>query len=173
MVFEKKNKAWNKGLKLPPTSEKHKAIISKANKGKIVKAKTERYRDKTQWIIIEGVIEPIISKELFFKAQKKKQERISNKSMTVGTTSEIVSDTQYNAQRTVLFISNTSAAGQKVSILIGEEAVIGKGITIGSGGFYQDSKGENYNPSNEQVNIISDAAGATISVHERVIMRGV
>jgi len=51
-------------------------------KGKVIKAKTERNRDKTQWIIIEGAIEPVISKELFSKAQKSRQERVSNKSFS-------------------------------------------------------------------------------------------
>jgi hypothetical protein len=100
-------------------------------------------------------------------------ERISNRSQTVGTTSVIVSDTQYNAERTVLFISNTSTGGQKISISVGQEAVAGQGVTIGPGGFYQDSKGENYSPTNEQINAISDLAGGTISIQERDIMRGI
>lgn len=99
-------------------------------------------------------------------------ERINNASMTIGTTSVIVSDTQYNAQRNVLFISNTSTAGQKISISVGVEAVAGKGVTIGPGGFYQDSRGEGYLPTNEQINAISDAAGGTISIQERDIMQG-
>lgn len=35
--------------------------------GKITKAKTERYRDKSQWIVIENAVEPIISKDLFYQ----------------------------------------------------------------------------------------------------------
>ncbi len=43
-------------------------------KGKIAKLKTERKKDKEQWIVIENAVEPIISKELFYKAQKTKCE---------------------------------------------------------------------------------------------------
>lgn len=48
-------------------------------KGKITKPKIERIRDKEQWIIIKNAVEPIISQELFYKAQKVKHQRLSNK----------------------------------------------------------------------------------------------
>ena len=100
-------------------------------------------------------------------------ERISNRSLAVDTTSVTVSDTLYNGKRNVLFISNTSTGGQNITIAVGQEATAGQGIIIGPGGFYQDSKGEDYNPTNEEVNAISSAAGGTIAIHERVIMPGV
>jgi len=55
-------------------------------KGKITKVKSRRNKDRSQWIVIEGVYEPIISKALFNKAQKVKQDRTSNRSFSGGAT---------------------------------------------------------------------------------------
>lgn len=99
-------------------------------------------------------------------------ERISNRTLTVGASSIILSARLSNGQRSVLFISNTSTAGQKVSIAAGQEAIVGQGITIGAGGFYQDSLSDGYFPTNEDISVISDAVGATLSIQERVIMQG-
>jgi DNA invertase Pin-like site-specific DNA recombinase len=51
-------------------------------KGKVVKLKTERHRNREQWIVVENVIGPIISKELFSKAQRVRQERTKDKSFS-------------------------------------------------------------------------------------------
>jgi len=51
-------------------------------RGKITKTKTERYKDKDRWFIVKDVIKPIVSRELFYKAQKTKQQRRSNKSFS-------------------------------------------------------------------------------------------
>ena len=51
-------------------------------KGKVANVKSERYKDKEQWIVIDSAVEPIITKELFNKAMIARQQRITNKSFS-------------------------------------------------------------------------------------------
>lgn len=52
-------------------------------KGKVAMIKMVRYKDKNQWIRIDGVIKPpIIEKELFYKVQEIRKQRITNKSFS-------------------------------------------------------------------------------------------
>ena len=56
-------------------------------RGKMARVKTERHRDKTQWLIVEKIFEPpIISQELFDKVQRLRVERRTNKSFSGKTT---------------------------------------------------------------------------------------
>jgi len=98
-----------------------------------------------------------------------KQELTNNRSILVGTTSVLVSEECFQ-QRTAIIVTNTSTAGQKISIGISQEAVNGTGIVLSPGGTFQDSRDGKYLPSNQQINAISDAAGGSIAVHERIDM---
>ncbi|MFH1189527.1 MAG: recombinase family protein [Candidatus Omnitrophota bacterium] len=51
-------------------------------KGKVAKVKTERYRNREQWIIIENAVEGIISKQLFEKVQALRLQRVKDKSFS-------------------------------------------------------------------------------------------
>lgn len=101
------------------------------------------------------------------------KELIRNTTLAVGTTPTIVADEQFGTQRSVLFITNTSTAGQTVSLSVGDEAVAGEGIVLGAGGFYQDSRDAGYRPSNRRVTAVASAADAAIAIHERIVMREV
>lgn len=68
-------------------------------------------------------------------------------------------------------ITNTSTGGQTVRIQIGKEAVAGQGIPLYPGGLYGESLPGSV--SQEVVNVIADAAGATIAVIERIQMETV
>ena len=98
-----------------------------------------------------------------------KEELTKNISVTVGTTQLEVSPECYQ-QRSAIVITNTSIGGQVISISIGEEAKAGQGISLSPGGVYQDSRDGAYMPSNRQVNAISNLAGGTIALHERVLI---
>lgn len=98
-----------------------------------------------------------------------KQELVRNASATVGTSNVVVSEECYQ-QRTAIVITNTSTADQVISISYGQEAKSGVGIRILPGGVYQDTRDGSYLPSNLQINAISDAAGGTIAIHERILM---
>lgn len=101
-------------------------------------------------------------------------EQTRNAVLTIGTSPVIVSEEQNppRAYRSVLFITNTSTAGQKITISPSNEAVSGKGIVLSAGGFYQDSMDSGYKPTNDRITAISDAAGGTISIHERIVQGG-
>jgi hypothetical protein len=100
------------------------------------------------------------------------QELIRNASLSVGTDVVLVSDEQFNTTRNVIFITNTSTGGQKVTIAPDGEAIAGQGIVLVPGGFYQDSADQGYKPTNKRITAIANAAGGTIAVHERIIMQG-
>ena len=102
-----------------------------------------------------------------------KDELIRNSTLTIGTSAVVVSEEQYqgNAERSVILIINTSTGGQKITIAPDDEATSGIGIVLGAGGFYQDSKDSGYIPTQTRISAISDIAGGTISIHERVIVK--
>lgn len=93
-----------------------------------------------------------------------------NVTVTVGTSNTLLSEDCYQ-QRVVFVATNTSTAGQKVSISIGEQATYGNGIVLSPGGVYQDTMDGQYKPSNQQINAISDGAGATIAIQERIQLK--
>lgn len=102
------------------------------------------------------------------------QELIRNTSINVGTSAVVVSEEQFppNSQRSVIFLVNTSTGGQTITITPQDEAVAGKGVPVKAGGFYQDSRDSGYLPTNARITAISDLAGGTLSIHERVLMGG-
>ena len=97
-------------------------------------------------------------------------ENIRNAVLTIGTSSVVVSEEQspYNAQRKVILLINTSTSGQKITICPDDDAVVGTGVVIGSGGYYQDSQDAGYKPTNARITAIADGAGATLAIHERI-----
>lgn len=98
-----------------------------------------------------------------------KQELNINTTVTVGTSNVEVSRECFQ-QRSAIVLTNTSTGGQVISIAIGEQAVAGNGIQLRAGGVYQDTRDGSYMPSNKQINAISDVAGGTLAVHERILM---
>jgi hypothetical protein len=98
------------------------------------------------------------------------QELQRDTSATVGTTSSVLSEECFQ-ERTFINITNTSSAGQKISLAFGAEAVLGAGITLSPGGFYSESK-DVKSITQRQISAVSDGAGATVAIAERVTMRG-
>lgn len=92
-----------------------------------------------------------------------------NESITVGTTAVVASVEKDNSnfRRKSISIINTSTAGQKVTVAIGAEAVSGAGVPLGVGGNFQDSEDGGYKPTQRQITIIADGAGATVAIQER------
>lgn len=98
------------------------------------------------------------------------QELIKNATLSVATSSTVAALEQFNSKRTLISFVNTSTTAG-IYLSIGEEAVVGRGFYMAPGGYYIDSAdGINY-PSNKQYNLIADAASATVSVQERVVVR--
>lgn len=94
-----------------------------------------------------------------------------NGSQTIGTDAAVVSKKQgeNNTIRSNISIINTSTGGQVISISIGAEAVAGSGIPLSPGGVYQDNRDGNYLPTQEVITAISNLAGGTIAIQERLI----
>lgn len=92
-----------------------------------------------------------------------------NESLTIGTTAVVVSKDKQNARpRESIIIINTSTGGQKITLSIDSEAKDGEGIVIYAGGSWQDSKETGYKPTQKLITAISDLAGGTIAIQERL-----
>jgi len=88
--------------------------------------------------------------------------------MTVGTSSTVISTEQTYSKRILFSLINISTGGQTISVAFGEEAVAGQGIVLAPGGSYTESRDPSFNPTNEQINAVSSAAGGTLSTMERI-----
>ena len=96
-------------------------------------------------------------------------DRISNKTVSVGVTQVNVSPEVLLGQRKYISIINTSTGGQKITIAVNSDAVLGNGIVLSPGGSYSDSQdGVAYYPPNFNIQAISDLAGGSLAVLERI-----
>lgn len=96
-------------------------------------------------------------------------EHIRDVTVSVGTSNTLVSQQVNQGQRRVLVITNTSTAGQLISLAWGSEAVANEGVVLYPGGTWQESVDGYFVPSNLYINAISSAASGSIAVHERVL----
>jgi len=94
----------------------------------------------------------------------------NNSKQTIDTTNVKVFEECYQdvISRTVI---NTSTGGQVISLGDGEEAEALQGIVLYPGGTYNDSADGQYKPSRAQLNAISNLAGGTIAMKERIGIR--
>jgi len=99
-------------------------------------------------------------------------DNITNKLVSIGVTLVNVADEVLPTQRKNITIVNTSSGGQKISLGINADAVNGAGIVLSPGGTYNDSADGNsrnsYFPTHYHISAISDLAGGTIAVMERI-----
>lgn len=94
-----------------------------------------------------------------------------NTSTTVGTDAVEISQERGNrngVRRSIILI-NTSTAAQKITVAIDQPAVSGSGIVLNVGGVWSDNADGGYLPTQKQITAISDGAGGTLSIQERVI----
>jgi len=93
-----------------------------------------------------------------------------NTSVSVGTSAVVVSEITLPGIRKVLSIINTSTGGQVISLGFGNvEAANGQGVQLNPSGFYVESQDTGFIVTQDRVSAISDAAGGTLAVMERVI----
>jgi len=92
--------------------------------------------------------------------------RIRNTSLMIATTNTPISPALYGNKRVVLIISNTSLAGEKISIAIGSEAIAGQGIVLNQNDKMTLTSDGSYLPPVEQINAVASAATATLSIYE-------
>lgn len=92
-----------------------------------------------------------------------------NQSVTVGTTQTQIAAQVLPEQRRFISVINTSTGGQAVTLAIGADAVAGAGIVLSPGGSYSDSAdGTAYFPPHFYIQAVSDVAGATLAIVERI-----
>lgn len=92
----------------------------------------------------------------------------SSRSATIDTASVEVSRAMIFAKRIFFSIINTSTAGQVITITFAQAATNGAGIVLSPGGYYAESKSDTFNPTDEQINAISSAAGGSVAITERI-----
>ena len=91
---------------------------------------------------------------------------INSKVQTIPITAAVVSKAVFNGQRAVLALTNTSLAGEIISIGILSQAKAGEGIVLQPLDRYVESIDAGYSPSNEQITAIASVATATLAIHE-------
>jgi len=95
-------------------------------------------------------------------------ERVRNVSLSVGTSSVVVSPSLEEGQRRVLVLTNTSTAGQIISVSWGQEASAGIGVVLTPYGSWSESVEGTFVPHNAQIYAVSSGASGTLSIHERI-----
>lgn len=92
-----------------------------------------------------------------------------NASVSVGTASTLLAEEQYGQQRrTLISITNTSTAGQIITLSFDKEAVAGQGIPIYPSGAWSEAEDAVFKPCQKRIFAISDAANGTVAIQERV-----
>lgn len=94
-----------------------------------------------------------------------------NQQTTIGTSAIEVSAERANrngTRRSIILI-NTSSGGQIITLAIDSPAVAGSGIVLNPGGIWSDNADGGYLPTQKQVTAISNLAGGTLAIQERVI----
>jgi hypothetical protein len=87
--------------------------------------------------------------------------------ISVGSTSVELSP-ETNTQRNVIVITNTSTAGQLITLAFAKEAINGKGIVLFPTGAWAESIDSAFRPSNARITAVADGAGGQVTIHERV-----
>jgi len=96
--------------------------------------------------------------------------QIRNENLTIGTTQQSVAAQVREGQRQVITFSNVSPAGQVITLSLGSEAIALAGIPLTVfGSSWSESVDSSFIPSNLQWYAVASAAGALLSVHERLI----
>ena len=93
---------------------------------------------------------------------------INQKTQTIGTTAEVVSEHVFNGQRVMLLLTNTSVAGEIISLGIRSEAKALQGIVLNQGDKFIMSKDSGYSPSNDLITALASVNTATLAVHEEI-----
>jgi len=74
-------------------------------------------------------------------------------------------------ERKVISIINTSTAGQKITVSIGDEAAGSAGIVLSPGGYYHESHDSGFTPTQSRITAVSDNPLGQVSLQERIIVR--
>jgi len=93
---------------------------------------------------------------------------INDTTITLDTVPIEVSPHVFGGVRSVIIITNTSLAGETVSIGILAQAKANQGVVLYPGDKFAASKDAGYTPSPEQITAVASANTATIALHEEI-----
>lgn len=93
--------------------------------------------------------------------------------LTVGTSVVIACEDLFDNDRIEFSLVNVSTGTQQITLAVDSEAVIGKGRTIGPGGYWTASEDTGFKPTKKRITAISDQAGALLAVSERIRVKDV
>jgi len=87
--------------------------------------------------------------------------------VSVGTTQVLVLDSPGANTRTDIVITNTSSAGQVISLAIGADAVASSGIVLQPTASIAFSRSQDYEVPQEQIRAVASAANGSVAVWVR------
>lgn len=89
--------------------------------------------------------------------------------LVVGTTPvEVLPEMGISLIRSVFTITNTSTAGQTISLGFAKNAVAGSGVVLGAGGSYSEARDPSFLPFQGRITAIADAAAGSLAVSMRL-----
>lgn len=91
-------------------------------------------------------------------------------SVTVDTSSlEVAPDLAGgSARRVTIIVTNISTGGQVISLAKNKAAQANKGAVLYPGGSWSQSRSDDFQPTQTQINAISSAAGGIVAVSESI-----
>lgn len=89
-------------------------------------------------------------------------------SLTIGTSVSEISPETGIRQRQLIVLTNVSTGGQIIYLASGQDAALNAGIPLKVGSSWAESIDSSFRPTNLRWTAISDLAGATLAVAERV-----
>jgi len=96
-------------------------------------------------------------------------ERLRNVSVAVGTANVQMAEEIFgDALRTVLVVTNTSTAGQIITLSPDKDATVGEGIVLYPTGSWMESIDNKFTPTQKRIFAKASAAAGTLAVHERI-----
>jgi len=93
----------------------------------------------------------------------------SDRSVTVGTDTVVISEERRNGERVNITFVNTSTSGQVITVSTSGDAVAGSGLVLYAGGSNEKQKTSNLPIIQSRITAVSSAVGGTLAVHEEVL----
>ena len=91
-----------------------------------------------------------------------------NEVRTIGTDSVKISEMLRPGIRQIISLSNRSTAGQTLTISIGRPGKDNEGIPLLPGYSWVETEDAKFNVNSDEIWVISDAIGGTLSIYERI-----
>ena len=94
--------------------------------------------------------------------------QVRNESVAVGTTQASVAAEVGEGQRSLICFTNTSTAGETITISAGQQATAGAGIVLYPAGSWSESNDNYFRCYAGQYYAVASAGTATMAIHERL-----